>query len=106
MTKGVTLFEDEAEALAKVLARRYGLLRMPGFQSRANIEDRKEQVQKSEAGLQERKQYTGPLYSEADESEAGTCSDGYSDNAGEGSAGSGLYAVAESSSAPAAPAIA
>ena len=43
MTKGVTLFEDEAEVLAKVLARRYDLFRTSGVQSRINIEGSKEE---------------------------------------------------------------
>ena len=40
MTKGVTLFEDEAETLTKVLARRYGLIYPGNGQERSFTDDR------------------------------------------------------------------
>ena len=46
MSKGITLFEDEAERLAKALCRRYGLMASPG----GNGGDRK----KSRSGAYER----------------------------------------------------
>ena len=40
MTRGVTLFEDEAETLTKILARRYNLFRSTGGQNRQYPDNR------------------------------------------------------------------
>jgi len=51
MTRGVTLFEEEAEKLTKVLARRYGLMFQEDAQDRSFIDDRAGYMERAAADL-------------------------------------------------------
>ena len=51
MTRGVTLFEDEAEKLTKVLAKRYGLMFQEDAQDRGFIDDRAEYMERTAANM-------------------------------------------------------
>ena len=51
MTRGVTLFEEEAEKLTKVLAKRYGLMFQEDAQDRSFIDDRAGYMERAAADL-------------------------------------------------------
>ncbi len=54
MTRGVTLFEDEAEKLAKVLANRYGLVIQGNFHDRSFPDERDESAAEAADNVPER----------------------------------------------------